>query len=101
MPYGRALARLMEWSMTERDAQKDGVVQQASGLTTRLSRTRALVRATMIFERGWPLVLPLVIVLGLFLSLSWFGLFRVIPDMARLAILAIFALAAIASLSPL
>ncbi|MBX3584367.1 MAG: TIGR02302 family protein [Rhizobiaceae bacterium] len=55
----------------------------------------------MIVERGWPVVLPLLVVLGLFLSLSWLGLFRVVPDAARLALVAGFALAAIAALYPL
>ena len=36
----------------------------------------------MTLERGWPLVLPLLIVASLFLSLSWLGVFRLLPDAA-------------------
>ncbi len=57
--------------------------------------------ATMIVERFWPLVLPLLVVTSLFLSLSWLGLFRVLPDMLRLALTVAFALAGLASLYPL
>jgi len=55
----------------------------------------------MIVERGWPLVLPLLVVVSLFLSLSWLGLFRALPDLPRLGLVAIFGLAAVAALYPL
>src|SRR5690606_9761568 len=71
------------------------------GLTARLARTRFAVRATMVVERGWPLVLPFLLVAGLFVSLSWLGVFRVLPDLVRLATVACFGIAAIASLYPL
>ncbi|MBN9551350.1 MAG: TIGR02302 family protein [Alphaproteobacteria bacterium] len=53
------------------------------------------------FERAWPLVLPLLIVVSLFLSFSWFGLFPRLPDVARIGLLILFALAALAALYPL
>jgi uncharacterized protein (TIGR02302 family) len=71
------------------------------GLTARLARTRLAVRATMIVERGWPLFLPLLIVVCLFLSLSWLGVFRVMPDLARLAALIVIGLTALAAAYPL
>ena len=55
----------------------------------------------MAVERGWPLLLPLVIVICLFLILSWFGVFRVLPDAGRLLVLAALGLAALAALYPL
>jgi len=70
-------------------------------LTARLARTRLAVRATVIVERGWPLVLPLLLVGCLFLSLSWLGVFRMLPDMARLGLLIAFGLAFLAALYPL
>ena len=82
--------------MTERDA--DG---HEPGLTVRLARTRFAVRATMIVERGWPLLLPFLVVASVFLSLAWLGLFRALPDLIRLAIVALFGVAAIAALYPL
>jgi uncharacterized protein (TIGR02302 family) len=92
----RAGARLLEAPMTEKNAQGND-----PGLTTRLARTRIAVRATMIVERGWPLVLPLLLVVSLFLSLSWLGVFRVLPDAMRLAAMIVLAAAALAALYPL
>ncbi|SFJ30440.1 TIGR02302 family protein [Aerobium aerolatum] len=72
-----------------------------TGLLTRLSHTRAAVRATVVIERLWPLVLPVLIVLSLFLSLSWLGIFKLLPDWARVILIIALALAAFASLYPL
>ncbi|MFN3766353.1 MAG: DUF4175 family protein, partial [Aliihoeflea sp.] len=66
-----------------------------------LRRTRAATRATMLVERLWPLVLPLVIAITLFVSLSWLGVFRILPDWPRLGLMALFAIAALAALWPL
>ncbi|MDX8523100.1 TIGR02302 family protein [Mesorhizobium sp. MSK_1335] len=71
------------------------------GLASRLALSRLATRISMIFERGWPLVLPLLVVVSLFLSLSWLGLFPRLPDAARIGFLVLFALAAIAALYPL
>ncbi|MBB4650307.1 uncharacterized protein (TIGR02302 family) [Aminobacter niigataensis] len=70
-------------------------------IAARLGRTRLAIGAAMIVERGWPLVLPLLVTASLFLSLSWLGLFRLLPDMARLALIVAFAIAGLASLYPL
>jgi uncharacterized protein (TIGR02302 family) len=67
----------------------------------RIRRTRIVTKMAMVGERAWPLVLPLVIVVALFLATSWFGLFRLAPDMARMAMLAAFALAGLGALYPL
>lgn len=63
--------------------------------------SRLATRLAMIVERGWPLILPLVIVAILFAILSWFGLFGRMPDMLRLGLVAAFCMAAIAALYPL
>ncbi|MDN2568374.1 TIGR02302 family protein [Aquibium sp. A9E412] len=55
----------------------------------------------MTVERAWPLVLPLVVLVSLFFSLAWLGVFRALPDWARLTLVAGFALAALAALWPL
>ncbi|WP_406872666.1 TIGR02302 family protein [Aminobacter sp. P9b] len=70
-------------------------------IAARLGRTRLVIGAAMIVERGWPLVLPLLVTASLFFSLSWLGLFRLLPDMARLALIVAFAIAGLASLYPL
>ena len=72
-----------------------------TGSSGRLTRTRAATTAAMMIERGWPLVLPLVVVASLFVSLSWFGAFRVMPDAVRFGVLALFGLASLAALVPL
>ncbi|KFB08898.1 TIGR02302 family protein [Nitratireductor basaltis] len=69
-------------------------------LMMRLARMRFLTRLTMVFERLWPLMLPLVLVAGLFLSLSWFGVFRVVPGWTRVMILLILGLCLVVSFWP-
>ncbi|RUY20627.1 TIGR02302 family protein, partial [Mesorhizobium sp. M7A.F.Ca.CA.004.12.1.1] len=71
------------------------------GLAGRLALSRLATRVSMMVERGWPLLLPLVIVASLFLSISWLGLFSRLPDMARIGLVAAFAIAALAALYPL
>ena len=70
-------------------------------LARRLARTRATTHATMILERAWPLALPLLVIASLFLSLSWLGVFRLLPDVARFGLLALLGLAFLALLVPL
>ncbi|MER9936959.1 TIGR02302 family protein [Mesorhizobium sp. M0088] len=71
------------------------------GLAGRLALSRLATRVSMMVERGWPLLLPLVIVASLFLSISWLGLFSRLPDMARIGLIAAFAIGALAALYPL
>src|SRR5690606_28794766 len=92
----RAGARRLEHPMTETNAAGTDL-----GLRAGLARTRFAVRTAMVVERGWPLVLPLLLVVSLFVSLSWLGVFRLLPDIARLALAAGFVVAALASLYPL
>lgn len=67
----------------------------------RLTRTRFFTRAAIALERLWPLVLPVILVVALFLSLSWFGVFRLLPDTMRFVAAALFGVAALAALYPL
>ena len=67
----------------------------------RLARTRAAIGATIAVERGWPLVLPILLVISLFFSLSWLGLLRIVPDAARLILMAAIGVAILAALYPL
>ncbi|WP_425416838.1 TIGR02302 family protein [Oricola indica] len=70
-------------------------------LSRRLRLVRAATRAAIIGERLLPRLLPLAGVIALFAILSWFGLFRSMPDTMRLGLIAVFALAGLASLWPL
>ena len=71
------------------------------GLAGRLALSRLATRVSMVVERGWPLLLPLIIVASLFLSVSWLGLFSLLPDPARIGLLAAFAITGFAALYPL
>ncbi|TIW38900.1 MAG: DUF4175 domain-containing protein, partial [Mesorhizobium sp.] len=70
-------------------------------LAGRLALSRLATRVSMAVERAWPLLLPLVIVASLFLSVSWLGLFLLLPDTARMSLMAVFGIAALAGLYPL
>jgi uncharacterized protein (TIGR02302 family) len=70
-------------------------------LPTPLARARWLVRAAMVTERLWPLVLPLLVIAAFFASIAWFGLFRMVPDWLRLGIVAISGLSALLAASRL
>lgn len=70
-------------------------------LAGRLALSRLATRVSMTVERGWPLLLPLIIVASLFLSVSWLGLFPLLPETARIGLVAAFAVAALAALYPL
>jgi uncharacterized protein (TIGR02302 family) len=50
------------------------------------------------WERLWPLLVPFFMTLCLFATLSWFGLWLVVPEWVRWASLGLFALALIATL---
>lgn len=58
-----------------------------------IDRLRLSTWIAISFERLWPLVLPSLLLVGLFLCLAWFGLFRLMPDLLRLGILGLFLVA--------
>ena len=69
----------------------------------RLQLEQALQRAkyAIAWERIWPTLVRLLTVGGLFLVVSWAGLWLFLPSAGRAVGLALFALLAIASLAPL
>ncbi len=82
--------------MTERPISSDD-----RSLAGRLALSRLATRVSMTVERGWPLILPLLIVASLFISLSWLGFFPRLPDIARIFLVAAFGIATLAALYPL
>jgi uncharacterized protein (TIGR02302 family) len=58
-----------------------------------IDRLRLSAWLTVVLERLWPLLLPLLLTIAIFLCLSWFGIFRMIPDFLRLGLLGLFILA--------
>ena len=69
--------------------------------TRGLGWTRRATFASILVERSWPAVLALACIVSLFLSLAWFGLFRLMPDSLRLLTLGVFALLAILTVAAL
>jgi len=63
-------------------------------------RLRRVAFLTMLIERLWPCVQPLLLLLLIFLNLAWFGVFPFLPLWLHAALLGIFALAFLAALYP-
>ena len=70
---------------------------------SRLRITQALRRAefAIAWERSWPHLARFLTVIGLFLALSWAGLWLALPFTARALGLGLFLVSALAALSPL
>ena len=70
---------------------------------SRLQLTQALQRAkyAIAWERSWPHLARLLTVIGLFLVVSWAGLWLALPFIARAVGLGLFVLLALAALFPL
>ncbi len=70
---------------------------------SRLHLTQALQRAkfAIAWERSWPHLARLLTVAGLFLAVSWSGLWLALPSLARAIGLLLFAVLALAALLPL
>ncbi|MEX3011421.1 TIGR02302 family protein [Hoeflea sp. TYP-13] len=73
----------------------------SGSLRALLRRINIRIRAMQVIlfaERFWPRLLPALCVAALFVALSWFGYFRLVPDWLRLVSAGLFAIAIIASL---
>ena len=70
---------------------------------SRLKLTQALQRAkyAIAWERSWPHLARLLSIIGLFLVVSWAGLWLALPFLARAIGLGLFVLAALGALFPL
>ncbi len=73
----------------------------SEGRERRIRRAVARARAAMMFERAWRELLWPSAVLGMFLVVSWFGLWIGLDPRLRYALVAAFAAAFLASLLPL
>jgi len=73
--------------------KRDAFFRLFSGDGAALRRLHLQSFLTISFERLWPLVLPLILLIALFASLSWFGLFALMPRWLHLGVLGLFALA--------
>ena len=78
--------------------KRDAFFRLFSGEGAALRRLHLQSFLTIGFERLWPLVLPLILSIALFASLSWLGLFALMPRWLHLGVLGLFALAALVAL---
>ncbi len=69
----------------------------------RLQLMQALQRAqyAIAWERGWPILARLLTVIGLFLVVSWAGLWLALPFLARVVGIVLFVGLALGALFPL
>lgn len=86
--------------MTNASKDRKGAFASRPALARRVAIKRLLARSVLVAEQLLPMLLPLASVIALFVSASWFGLFRILPGVPRLVLLAIFILALIASFIP-
>ena len=77
--------------------------ERSADEVSRLKLAQAVRRAefAIAWERSWPYLARFLTVAGLFLVLSWAGLWLVLPFVARAIGLGLFAVLALAALSPL
>src|SRR5882757_8248157 len=66
-------------------------------LGTLVRRTRLV----LVWERIWPRLAPLLGVVGTFLTVSWFGVFDMLPFAARIGLLGLFGVGLVLALLPL
>jgi uncharacterized protein (TIGR02302 family) len=66
-----------------------------------LRRALKRARGSILWERLWPVLVTLATAVGIFLALSWAGLWLALPPLARIAGVAIFALIVIVAAVPL
>ncbi len=78
--------------------KRDAFFRLFSGEGAALRRLHLQSFLTISFERLWPLVLPLILLIALFASVSWFGLFTLMPRLMHIGVLGLFALAGLVAL---
>ncbi|MDE1991798.1 MAG: TIGR02302 family protein [Rhizobiaceae bacterium] len=87
--------------MTSPSNPKKGAFATRPALARLVAIKRLLARLVLVSEQTLPLLLLPASILALFLSAAWFGIFRISPDLLRLALLAVFAIGFVTSLFPL
>ncbi|MEM7301735.1 MAG: TIGR02302 family protein [Pseudomonadota bacterium] len=76
-------------------------VRNGRSLDKRLQGSRTTTAIAIAWERLWPLLMPLFLVVSLFLSVSWFDLWKYLPDLARYALLGVFGIGTLYAISML
>ncbi|OWV71682.1 hypothetical protein ATY77_13945 [Rhizobium sp. R634] len=86
--------------MTSPTRQKKGAFALRPSLARLVTTKRLLARIVLFFEQLLPPLMPVLSVIAFYLSASWFGLFRSVPDWMRILLLIAFAAAFLVSLVP-
>ena len=81
-------------------SHRKGALKDDPKLARRVGVKRALARSVLFAERLLPLFLPVLSIAALFVALAWFGVYREVPDLVRLAIVFILVFAFVASFLP-
>ncbi|MDZ7873240.1 MAG: DUF4175 family protein [Rhizobium sp.] len=79
---------------------RKGAFKDDPKLARRVGVKRVLARSVLFAERLLPLFLPVAGIAALFVALAWFGVYREVPDLVRLAIVFILVFAFVASFLP-
>lgn len=90
-----------ERNQTLNTASNSATDLSSATLARRIATLVTRGRAVLFWEDFWPAVLPLLGVFSLFLILSWFGLWLVVPPIWRTIGMVLFGLSALAALWPL
>ena len=83
------------------DAAPSRALSQGRGGDNLLTRALGRARWTIFWERLWPGLASIATVIGLFLAVSWLGLWLVLPPLGRAIGLGVFFLMAAAAFAPL
>jgi uncharacterized protein (TIGR02302 family) len=87
--------------LTETTTENTEGQRIASAGETMLARALTRARAAILWERLWPAVASMATVVGLFLVVSWLGLWLWLPPIGRVAALFIFFVLAVVATLPL
>ncbi|MEM6464116.1 MAG: TIGR02302 family protein [Pseudomonadota bacterium] len=89
----------MEQSRQQNNPQKSPTSEGGlRALLRRINQQIRKMRLVLFAENIWVRLLPALCVVAIFMSLSWFGYFRSVPDWLRLVSLAVFGLALVGSM---
>ncbi len=86
---------------SKREPKRGAVPPPDSGFSRRLDRLVDLARAALIWEKLWRAIMPPLLIAGLFITLSFAGLWLEVTRVWRIAGVVLFGLAFAAALLPL
>ena len=88
--------------MTDTSSSHPAAAHRSPDTAARSQLGTAVRRArwTIFWERLWPVLARLAAVIGLFLAVSWLGMWLWLPPLARAAGLVLFAILALAAIIP-